>query len=229
MVSGPANSSSPGHHAGEDRRSKRRSERRAKPPLTEAALRDLALHYAARFATTGARLEAYLARKIRERGLAEDAEGRTLDPDLPALVARLAALGYVDDDAYARMRARDLGAKGYGARRVEETLRHAGVDEGLRRVHAPGEAAGRRAAVRMAMKRRLGPFAERLADRPEGGDPLSRRKAHEKAVAAMLRAGHQYEHARFILAAPTTEAVEAWLDEAGLDEAADREGIEDQW
>ncbi len=220
MVSGKANSSSPGHGAGEDRRERRRGERRAKPPLTEANLRDLALHYAARFASTGARLEAYLSRKIRERGLAEDADGRVIAPDIPALVARLADLGYVDDDAYARMRARDLGARGYGGRRVEESLRHAGVAEPLRAAHAPGEAASRQAAALMARKRRLGPYGAAQ----EGGDPLSLRKAHEKAVAAMLRAGHQYEHVKFILAARATEDVEEWLAEAG-----DEEGIQGPW
>lgn len=220
MVSGKANSSSPGRHAGEDRTGQSRGGKRVKPPLTEAALRDLALHYAARFASTAARLEAYLVRKIRERGLAADAEGRVIAPDLPALVARLVALGYVDDDAYARTRARDLGSRGYGGRRVEESLRHAGVGEGLRRQHAPGEAAGRRAAALMARKRRLGPFGAQLAD----GDPLVRRKAHEKAVAALLRAGHQYEHARFILAAGSVADVEQWVAEA-----ADEEGTEDQW
>ncbi len=220
MVSGKANSSSPGRHAGEDRTGQSRGGKRVKPPLTEAALRDLALHYAARFASTAARLEAYLARKIRERGLAADAEGRVIAPDLPALVARLVALGYVDDDAYARTRARDLGSRGYGGRRVEESLRHAGVGEGLRRQHAPGEAAGRRAAALMARKRRLGPFGAQLAD----GDPLVRRKAHEKAVAALLRAGHRYEHARFILAAGSVADVEQWVAEA-----ADEEGTEDQW
>ena len=215
MVSGKANSSSPGSVAGEDRRKTRRGERRARPPLTEANLRDLALHYAARFASTGARLEAYLSRKIRERGLAEDAEGRTIDPDLTALVARLAELGYVDDDAYARMRARDLGARGYGARRVEESLRHAGVGDALRAAHAPGEAASRRAAVLMAQKRRLGPFGTR----PDAEtDPSTQRKAHEKAVAAMLRAGHQYEHVKAILAATRVEEVGEWLAEAGDDE-----------
>ncbi len=192
-----------------------------KPPLGEAQLRDLALHYAARFATTGARLEAYLVRKIRERGLAEDGDGRILDIDVKALVARLVELGYVDDDAYARMRARDLGARGYGARRVEETLRHAGVDEGLRQAHAPGEAAGRHAAALMARKRRLGPYGREHA---EPSDPLAVRKAREKAIAAMLRAGHQYEHARFILAAQRTEDVDEWVGEA-----ADDEGIEHQW
>jgi regulatory protein len=215
MVSGKANSSSPGSFAGEDRCTRRRGERRAKPPLTEANLRDLALHYSARFAATGARLEAYLARKIRERGLAEDAEGRAIQPDIPALVARLAELGYVDDDAYARMRARDLSQRGYGARRVEESLRHAGVAEPLRAAHAPGEAASRRAAVLMAQKRRLGPFGAAMEDI---ADPLARNKAREKAVAAMLRAGHQYGHVKAILAARAIEEVEEWLAEAGVDE-----------
>lgn len=220
MVSGKANSSSPGSDTGGKAATDAARRPRGKPPLTEAKLRDLALHYAARFATTASRLEAYLARKIRERGLAEDADGRTLDVDLPALVARLVELGYVDDDAYARMRARDLGARGYGGRRVEETLRHAGVSEGVRQTHAPGEAASRHAAALMARKRRIGPFAAQ-ADDP---DPLARRKAHEKAVAAMLRAGHQYEHVKAILSASSPDAVEAWLAEA--DEA---EGSDNPW
>lgn len=224
MVSRKANSSSPGRQTGEDRTGGGRGTKRVKPPLGEATLRDLALHYAARFATTGARLESYLVRKIRERGLAEDADGRTLEVDIRALVARLVELGYVDDDAYARMRARDLGARGYGARRVEETLRHAGVGESLRQAHKPGEAASRRAAALMAQKKRLGPFGAQV----EGRDPLTARKAHEKAVAAMLRAGHQYDHTRFILAARTSEDIEEWIDEA-FEASGDEEGIEDRW
>lgn len=220
MVSGKANSSSSGRISGEDRRFGGRHEKRAKPPLTETKLRDLALHYAARFASTGARLEGYLLRKIRERGLAEDADGRTMEVDVPALVARLVELGYVDDDAYARMRVRDLGARGYGARRVEESLRHAGVGEGLRREHAPGEAASRRAAALMARKKRLGPFGAG----GEGMDPLAQRKAHEKAVAAMLRAGHQYDHVKVILAATRPDAVEDWIAEA-----QEAEGTDEQW
>lgn len=221
MVSRKANSSSPGHDAGEDSGHKRREKQRVKRPLNETMLRDLALHYAARFATTAARLESYLIRKIRERGLADDGDGRTQEIDVPALVARLVELGYVDDDAFARGRARDLGARGYGARRVEETLRHAGVGEGLRRDHAPGEAASRRAAALMARKKRLGPYG---MGAEEISDPLARRKLHEKAVAAMLRTGHQYDHVRFVLGAATPEDVEEWLAEA-----ADEEGTQGQW
>lgn len=224
MVSRKANSSSTGSDAGSDSGPENRQRQRVKPPLDATRLRDLALHYAARFATTGARLEAYLARKIRERGLAEDADGRAAPIDLPALVARLVELGYVDDDAYARARARDLGQRGYGARRVEQTLRAAGVGEGLRQAHAPGEAASRRAAALMAQKRRLGPYATGTGN----SDPIAARKAHEKAVAAMLRAGHDYQHVRFILAAPDADAIAAWLDEA--DEAdRDENGCAGSW
>jgi regulatory protein len=219
MVSRKANSSSSGSEAGADSGRRHRDKKRVKPPLTETALRDLALHYAARFATTGARLEAYLARKIKERGLAEDPDGRAVLIDIPALIARLVELGYVDDNAYARARARDLGARGYGGRRVEQVLRHAGVEDSLRQAHAPGEAAGRRAAALMAQKKRLGPWH---AARDTASDPLLQRKAREKAVAAMLRAGHQYDHVRFVLAAARAEDVEQWLDEAAGEEEADR-------
>lgn len=221
MVSRKANSSSSGSDAGGDSGRDRREKKRVKPPLNESALRDLALSYTARFATTGARLEAYLVRKLRERGVAEGADGRMVQIDIPPLVARLVELGYVDDDAYARARARHLGARGYGGRRVEQVLWAAGVDEGLRQAHAPGDAASRRAAALMAQKKRLGPWG---VEKVTGGDPLARRKAHEKAVAAMLRAGHQYDHVRFILAASRTEDVAEWLEEA-----ADEEGTEDTW
>ena len=221
MVSGKANSSSRGRDCDRQEARHKRGEKRVKPPLDEAQLRDLALSYVARFASTGARLEAYLARKLKERGVAEDGDGRTAAIDIPALVARLVELGYVDDAAYARMRARDLGARGYGARRVEQALWAAGVGEGIRADTAPGEAARRRAAVLMAQKRRLGPFG---AGRADSADPLALRKAHEKAVAAMLRAGHDYEHVRFILDCPGEAAIAQWLDEA-----AEAEGMDGSW
>ncbi|MFN4038863.1 MAG: regulatory protein RecX [Erythrobacter sp.] len=237
MVSGKANSSSSGSDGRDgssadspaDRATAARSggrsgarQRKAKKPprpLDQTALHDLALAYVARFATTGAKLEAYLLRKLRERGQPED-DGESVGIDIHALVSRMIELGYVDDDAYARMRSRDLAARGFGARRIEQALWAAGVDENTRADHAPGEAAKRRAAVRLAEKRRLGPFGTGAA-RP---DPRQR----EKAVAAMLRAGHEFAHARFILDAASREEIAEWLAEA---EGADRddEGMNGSW
>lgn len=146
----------------------------------------LALRYVERFATTRHKLAGYLQRKLRERGWEGDAP-----PDLKALAERFAALGYVDDAAFALAKARTLGQRGYGRRRLVDTLRVAGVaeeDGAAARDHADGEAVD--AAVRFARRRRFGPFA---AEAP--ADP----KARDKAIGAMLRAGHGFALARAIV------------------------------
>lgn len=208
--------------ANDDTGRKGARKRKKSRPLDQTMLRDLALSYAARFATTGAKLEGYLARKIRERGVAED-DGRTLDLDVTGLVTRLIELGYVDDDAYARAKTRDLTARGYGARRVEQALWAAGVEEDVREDNAPGEYRCREAAILLATKRRFGPFARpaHADDDEQEGDPEQRRKLREKQVAAMLRAGHQYDHVRFILDAGDLRDIEQWLEEAREDEEPD--------
>ncbi|MEM7689856.1 MAG: RecX family transcriptional regulator [Pseudomonadota bacterium] len=200
-----------------------RERKRAKSaPLDETRLRDLALAYVARFSTTAAKVEGYLARKIRERGVAEDGEGRMVELDVPALVSRLVELGYIDDDAYARGKSRDLTQRGYGKRRVKQALWAAGVEEDTRAKSAPGEAASRRAAMLLAKKRRFGPFARDPID-PDT-DRQAAHKAREKQVAAMLRAGHLFEHIQFILEATQPDAVEEWVIEA-----EDEEGEDNGW
>ena len=188
-------------------------------PLDEVSLKDLALSYVARFATTGAKLESYLARKLRERGVAEDEDGRTRELDVPGLVSRLVELGYVDDAAYAASKSRDLTARGYGKRRVEQALWAAGVDEDVRADNAPDELVSRQAAAMLARKRRFGPY--RLP--PEGEGPEARRKMREKHLAAMLRAGHTYTHAGFIVDAAAIDEIEDWLAEAEAEAEETRE------
>lgn len=140
--------------------------------------------YAARYATTRAKLRAYLTRKVRERGW----EGERA-PDFEALAERMAALGYVDDRAFASARAAALGRRGYGQHRVGAALRAAGIGE------ADGAEAREQArdgawaaALRYAERRKLGPYA--LVE----GDGAAR----AKALAAMLRAGHPAALARKI-------------------------------
>lgn len=155
-------------------------------PLDEKALGALALRYVERFATTRHKLAGYLQRKLRERGW--DGES---PPDLEALAERFADLGYVDDAAFALAKARTLGQRGYGRRRLVDTLRVAGVaeeDSAAARDHAEEEAV--EAALRFAQRRRIGPYA---AAAP--ADP----KARDKAIGAMLRAGHGFALARAIV------------------------------
>jgi len=160
--------------------------RRTVPPLDEPRLNELAVRYVGRFATTRAKLRAYLQRKIRERGWAEDPA-----PDLEAIANRFSDLGYIDDAGFALAKSRALTGRGYGKRRVVEALRVAGVDDAdgeTARDHADTEAVA--AALRFAERRRIGPFAQTFSK-----DPVER----EKALAAMVRAGHGFGLSKLIL------------------------------
>jgi len=164
------------------------------PPLDPAGLERLALRYCERYATTRARLAFYLARKLRERGWADDSP-----PPVEAIVARMAALNYVDDRAFAAMRGAALTRRGLGERRVAGDLRAAGITEDDS-VEARGAARENAfaAALRYAERRRIGPFAAAPADRP----------GREKHLAALLRAGHPLDLARRLAFAAPGEAVE---------------------
>jgi regulatory protein len=164
------------------------SKRKPRPPLNAKKLNELALAYVGRFATTRAKLRSYLVRKMRERGW----DGGPA-VDLEALAERFAEQGYVDDAAYALSKSRSLTVRGYGVRRVDQSLRLAGVEE-------PDAAPARdlaysdavESALRFAERRHLGPFASEAADR----------KMRERALGAMIRAGHSFSLARAIVDLP---------------------------
>jgi regulatory protein len=162
-------------------------DKKDRPPYDAGALEQAALAYAARYATTRAKLLFYLKRKLAERGWAGAGA-----PPLDTLVERMAAAGYVDDAAFAAGRAAALGRRGYGERRVAAALAAAGI--------APDDAAEARetarggawaAALRFAERRRIGPFAAAEPGRAE----------REKALAAMLRAGHPLDLSRRLIGA----------------------------
>jgi regulatory protein len=155
-----------------------------RPPLDAEGLERLGLFYAGRYATTRAKLAAYLRRKLRERGWSGPGE-----PPVERLVERFAGLGYVDDRAFASARTASLLRRGYGERRVEGALRAAGIaEEDGAEARQQAEAEALAAAHRFARRKRLGPYA---------GTPD--RSGGEKAVAAMLRAGHRMELVRRVL------------------------------
>lgn len=176
-------------------RSRPHPEKRVVPPLSDAALERLALRYVERFSTTRARLATYLTRKIRERGW----EGEPTD--VAALAEKLAELGYIDDRAFGEARAGAMARRGLGERRVSGALRAAGIDADDRAALA--SAIVDRAfdsALTFARRKRIGPFATAIADRP----------LREKHIAAMVRGGHDFALARRIAsAAPGDEITPA--------------------
>ncbi len=138
----------------------------------------MALHYAARYATSRAKLSDYLKRKLRERGWAEETP-----PDIAALVGRLAELRYVDDEAFATMRGSALARRGFGTRRITADFDAAGIGEEDRSpalTRARDE--GWHAANIFARRKRLGPYAQARVMRED----------RQKQIAAFIRAGHNF-------------------------------------
>ncbi len=163
----------------------RRSQgRKLRPPLDGDKLKELALLYVGKYATTRAKLAAYLSRKVRERGW--DGE---IGPDIERIVERFAETGLVDDATFALTKSRSLSERGYGEGRVRQALRAAGIAEpdaeAARELAADVAVAS---ALRFARRRRIGPFADAPHDRA----------GREKAIAAMIRAGHSFELAKAV-------------------------------
>lgn len=167
-------------------------------PLDEQRLEELALAYVARFATSRAKLERYLARKLRERGWDDKNQ-----PDINALSVRYEGLGYIDDAAFARARSGSLLRRGYGLRRVDQALGEAGIAADMRENLRPAVREIRQSALKMTQKRRLGPYGEAISDRSQ----------REKQIAAMLRAGHDLDIALFAVDATSREELEQWAAE----------------
>lgn len=171
-------------------------------PIDAAQLQELALGYAARYATTAAKLRRYLVRKLRERAWTP-AEA----PDIEALIARIIGLGYVDDRAYAVLKARELSGRGFGQRRVRSALSAAGVarDDSEAALDPDGESNPHGVAIAFARRRRFGPFARDGV----AGDPVRQRRE----LAAMARAGHDFDVARRVLEAADEAALEELIDD----------------
>lgn len=191
-------------------------------PLDSARMEEMALAYVARFATSAGRLEDYLSRKLRGRGWAgEEAGDEAGEARIAAIIARFIDLGYIQDEAYARMKAGSLLRRGLGQRRIAQALGQDGIDETIRAEVMPGVFEARAAALAYARRRGLGPFARRAA--PD--DPMERRARREKEIAAMLRAGHGLDMARAILAAADPDAAQDWVEEARPEQDATEQGL----
>lgn len=179
------------------------------PNLGREATRAAALRHLERFSCSTADLTRVLERRIlraRDRGVDLDgeaeAEARTVIADT---VRDLARIGAVDDARFAESKAASLSRQGKGARAIADKLRRAGIDEdgiaaALERLRADSDGDPERiAAIKLARRRRLGPFNQ---------DPESRAERYRKDLAALARAGFSLDICRAIVDAPTPESLE---------------------
>ena len=181
-----------------------------------AELRAAALSYLARYASTQGALTRVLdkrietwARKAGSRYEIGEQDRATVAAAVTAakalareVVATMAQAGAVDDAAYAETRANSLRRAGRSHRAVAAALGAKGVDrETVRNVleneSVGGQAAELTAAIRLARKRRIGPFRAGEAPDPAG---------QNKELAILARAGFAQPTARQALTMERAEA-----------------------
>jgi len=176
---------------------------RAPRKVTAKSLENAALFYLERFATSSANLRRVLMRRVERSARLHDTDPAEGAAWIDALIAKLERLDLLDDAQYAEARVRSLRRAGASRRAIALRLRQKGVggdiiDAALAAAAEIEEEPERAAAVRLARKRRLGPY--RPAD--------ARRDNRERDLAALARAGFSYDMALAVIDAEGVEELE---------------------
>jgi regulatory protein len=173
------------------------------PAPDAASLREAALNYVARYATTEAGLRQVLHRRIdlwaRQAAGVDDVGERAAAAKaaVPGVIARLVELGLLNDAAFAENRARGLALSGRSHRAIAARLMAKGIDpERARAVLPEGEEAELVSALILARKRRIGPFRTKQPDQ-------------NKELGVLARAGFPRDVALRALGMEPDEAEEA--------------------
>jgi regulatory protein len=200
-----------GEGPGDAARGSRRKTRRAPRPVTAERLHDKALWYLGQRASSTENLRQVLRRGALRAARHHGTDMAEAEALIEAEIARLTRVGLLDDAAYAETRARALARAGASARKIAAKLAEKGVAEpevssalAALQAESPDDPE-RIAAIRLARKRRLGPW------RP---DPDARAARRERDMASLARAGLGFDLVRDIIDAEDPAALEAELDAA---------------
>lgn len=181
----------------------------------EASLHEAALAHLGRYATTQAGLRRVLQRRI-DRWVRNQPAGGDADQVKAAreaalrVVSRLAAAGAVDDAVFAASRAARLARSGHSRCAIVAHLAARGVDrETIDKTAADDPEMEFVAALKLAFRRRIGPFRAR---------PVREDAAHRE-LAVMARAGFARDTVERVLSMDggAAEAVLLRLKQGGRD------------
>lgn len=184
-----------------------RARKRPPPKVSEPMVRQAALGYLERYATSAGHLTRLLLVKVgrsaRFHGT-EPEDGRLL---VERVVAKLVATGLLDDRAYAAAMTRTWRRRGASAKAVRAKLAAKGVaaelaEEALAALREEEGDSDLAAAVAYVRRRRLGPF--RSVER--------RAASQDRDLAALARAGFSYDLARKVIEAAEPADLDELLD-----------------
>ena len=176
---------------------------------TPSYLRNSALHYLERYASSSAHLRRLLLAKVERSARAYGTDREAGKVAVDALIQDLLDKRLLDDTRYAAERAQALHRRGASARAIRGQLLAKGVaseliEHALTTLHAEVGNPELAAALAYARRRRLGPYRS----------PEARAATRERDLAAFGRQGFDYDIARRVIDAVDLAELE--------DEAAQR-------
>lgn len=176
--------------------------------ITPGRLANIALHYLERYASSAQNLKRVLERRMFKAScFHEDMDTDEAKGWIDDLITRYQEAGLLNDLTYAETRARSLMARGTASRVIRMKLMEKGVDADtidqalalLIDEHPEPELA---AAIKLARRRRLGPYA----------DPAKREEHKDKHLAAMARSGFSYDMAQRVIECDDKDELEDLLN-----------------
>lgn len=187
--------------------------RRGPKKVTAQYIENAGAHYLGRFASSSANLRRVLMmkvdRSVRHHGTDLEEGVKFVD----AVIEKFERLGFLNDRAFAEMRARSLHGRGTPIRGIrfklaQQGLSESDIDNALEGLIEEEEVPDLdlAAAVRLAERRRLGPFGS--------DDPEERHAKRDRDLGRLARAGFSYDVASRIIDAEDADLLRF---EAGLD------------
>lgn len=179
--------------------------------ITESSLRNIALYYLQRYASSRENLKRVLMRRVYRSAQVHDIDMEEAGGWVEKLADQLTKSGVVDDQVYAEGRTRALFRRGVSPRGIARRLQEKGVTEDIidrviRQLHEQADDPKLLAAIRLAKRRRLGPFR----------DSATRGPRFDKDLAALARAGFDYQTAHRVLSAASVDELREMAGDGDL-------------
>ena len=176
-------------------------------PITAKYLQNAAAFYLERYPSTAEGLRRVLTRRVRKAEMLEAPVMDNVKQAIDGIVAKFVDAGVIDDKAFAQTKARALHRRGTSTKLTRNRLQMAGVDgatldSAMRALDQELDTNPRqrewRAAVVLARRRKLGPYRQ----------AAERKDRRTRDLAAMARAGFDYDVARKVIDAADVDALD---------------------
>ncbi len=176
------------------KKSEKSDARRAPKPATAKRLRNIALHYLQRYASSSESLRRVLMRRVTKSAYYNDTDPREGAGFVDDIIKRFQETGLLDDNIYTEGQVSSLFRRGLSQRAINSRLMEKGVERDVieRHLSALRDSTPNpdlKAAFAFAKRRRLGPFR----------DPIQREDRRQRDMASLARGGFDFGTAQTVI------------------------------